>query len=108
MILDLCSSWISHLPEDVAFSEVVGLGMNEAELEANKRLSKFVVQDLNKEPRLAKLESNSYNAVLCTVSVDYLIRVSTFFVPTTLSKFSLARFYLQEMDIFVKKIHSRG
>ena len=29
-ILDICSSWISHLPDDLALGRVAGLGMNEA------------------------------------------------------------------------------
>src|SRR5688500_17999033 len=37
-ILDLMSSWVSHLPEDIAYRRVVGLGMNAEELAANSRL----------------------------------------------------------------------
>lgn len=75
-IIDLCSSWISHLPNSVKFESVIGIGMNKKELKANKRLSKYHVLDLNKKPKLDMVESDSIDAVLCTVSVDYLIRVS--------------------------------
>jgi hypothetical protein len=33
------SSWVSHLPADVAFARVAGLGMNRDELAANPRLT---------------------------------------------------------------------
>ena len=46
------SSWVSHLPPEATYRRVVGLGMNEAELRANARLDAYVVQDLNREPRL--------------------------------------------------------
>ena len=48
-VLDLMSSWVSHLPEDIAYTSVVGHGMNEEELAANPRLSRWFVQDLNIE-----------------------------------------------------------
>jgi SAM-dependent methyltransferase len=51
-ILDLMSSWVSHLPEEIAYRRVVGLGMNAAELAANARLHARVVQDLNEDPHL--------------------------------------------------------
>jgi SAM-dependent methyltransferase len=70
-ILDLMSSWVSHLPEDVAFGRVAGLGMNREELAANPRLTEFCMQDLNSHPALP-YESESFDAVLCAVSVQYL------------------------------------
>merc|ERR1712109_167162 len=73
-IVDLCSSWISHLPNQFTFKNVIGIGMNEKELEENKQLTKHYIQDLNKNPQLKMIESGSTDAVLCTVSVDYLIR----------------------------------
>jgi len=71
-ILDLCSSWISHLPEK-QLGRVVGLGMNARELEANERLSEWVQADLNSEPTLPFADA-SFDAVLNVVSVDYLSR----------------------------------
>lgn len=70
-ILDLMSSWISHLPEDMEFSQVVGHGMNEAELAKNQRLDHYFVQNLNQNPQLP-LADNDFDAVLIAVSVQYL------------------------------------
>ncbi|HEY1707472.1 MAG TPA: class I SAM-dependent methyltransferase [Rhizomicrobium sp.] len=70
-ILDLMSSWVSHLPPDVAFAEVIGHGMNAEELAANPRLNRFFVQDLNRDPILP-LEDASADAVTICVSVQYL------------------------------------
>jgi SAM-dependent methyltransferase len=72
-VLDLMSSWVSHLPDDVAYGAVVGHGMNEEELAANPRLSRWFVQDLNVEPALPLDEGAFYGACLC-VSVQYLQR----------------------------------
>ena len=70
-ILDLMSSWVSHLPEDVPFSWVEGHGMNAAELERNPQLNHFFVQDLNQTPQFP-LEDNHFDGVINTVSVQYL------------------------------------
>ena len=70
-VLDLCSSWISHFP--VPPDELVGLGLNADELEANPALDSHVVQDLNADPRLP-FPDGRFDDVLCCVSVDYLTR----------------------------------
>lgn len=70
-ILDLMSSWVSHLPREVKYKRVVGHGLNAQELARNPRLDYFFVKDLNLEQKL-ELESCSLDAVLCTVSVQYL------------------------------------
>ena len=75
-LVDLCSSWISHLPKTLDFSQVIGIGMNEQELQKNSRLTKYYVHDLNKNPELKMIPDESIDTVLCAVSVDYLIRVS--------------------------------
>jgi hypothetical protein len=49
-LLDLCSSWISHLPEQYRPRQVVGLGLNDLELKKNTRLDRWVVQNLNENP----------------------------------------------------------
>jgi SAM-dependent methyltransferase len=72
-VLDLMSSWVSHLPPEIAFARVAGLGMNAAELEANPRLDERRVQDLNQDPALPWPDA-SFDAVLCAVSVQYLVR----------------------------------
>lgn len=70
-ILDLMSSWVSHLPEEVTYKRVVGHGLNAQELAKNPRLDYFFVKDLNQDQHL-ELESCSLDAVICTVSVQYL------------------------------------
>ena len=50
-LLDLMSSWQSHLPSTHGAVEVVGLGLNEAELRHNPQLSGYLVHDLNGAPR---------------------------------------------------------
>ena len=70
-VLDLMSSWRSHLPEGIG--EVTGLGMNAPEMEDNPQLDGFVVHDLNVDPRLPFGDA-VFDAVACAVSVQYLIR----------------------------------
>lgn len=70
-ILDLMSSWVSHLPTDVRYGRVAGLGMNEAELRANPQLTDYVVQSLNQTPQLP-YPDNSFDGGMVTVSVQYL------------------------------------
>jgi SAM-dependent methyltransferase len=70
-VLDLMSSWVSHLPADMAFEHVEGHGMNAAELARNPRLNHYFVQNLNKDPKLP-LADQDFDAVVCTVSVQYL------------------------------------
>lgn len=70
-VLDLMSSWISHLR--TAPTELVVLGMNAAELAANPMATDRVVQDLNTDPALP-FDDASFDAVLCCVSIDYLVR----------------------------------
>jgi SAM-dependent methyltransferase len=71
VILDLMSSWISHLPSDVAYAQVIGHGMNAMELKANPRLSQFFVQNLN-ENQVLPLDSRSIDAAMICVSIQYL------------------------------------
>jgi SAM-dependent methyltransferase len=70
-ILDLMSSWVSHLPPEIAFAHVEGHGMNREELAKNPQLDHFFIQDLNQNPKLP-LPDQSFDAVLNTVSVQYL------------------------------------
>ena len=72
-VLDLMSSWVSHLPDDVTYASVVGQGMNYEELGANPRLSRWFVQDLNIDPVLPLKDSHFDGACLC-VSIQYLQR----------------------------------
>ena len=70
-VLDLMSSWISHLPPERDYTAVVGHGMNATELAANERLTRWFVQDLNRDPALP-LEDGAFDAALCCVGVQYL------------------------------------
>lgn len=72
-ILDLMASWDSHLGERLEPARVVGLGMNLNELEANPVLDSRLVHNLNRDPILP-FDDGSFDAVLNTVSVDYLTR----------------------------------
>ncbi|HEY9664948.1 MAG TPA: class I SAM-dependent methyltransferase, partial [Allocoleopsis sp.] len=69
-ILDLMSSWVSHLPE-MEFEHVEGHGLNETELARNPRLNHYFVQNLNQK-QLFPLPDQSFDAVLNAVSVQYL------------------------------------
>ncbi len=70
-VLDLMSSWVSHLPANTHYGRVAGLGMNETELRANPRLTDYVVQNLNLTPELP-YPDNTFDGGMVTVSVQYL------------------------------------
>lgn len=70
-ILDLMSSWVSHLPINIHYRRVAGLGMNEVELKANPQLTEYVVQNLNQIPSLC-YGDNTFDGGMVTVSVQYL------------------------------------
>jgi SAM-dependent methyltransferase len=72
-MLDLMSSWVSHLPPEVEYRRVVGLGMNEVELRRNERLDAYLVQNLNTNPRLP-FGDGEFDGVGICVSIDYLVR----------------------------------
>jgi hypothetical protein len=71
LLLDLMSSWVSHLPSDIKYGEVIGHGMNAEELAANPRLSRWFTQNLNRDPALPLADSSIDAAMIC-VSVQYL------------------------------------
>ncbi|PLS79538.1 MAG: methyltransferase type 11 [Chloroflexi bacterium] len=70
-ILDLMSSWVSHLPPEVTYRRVVGVGMNAVELAANERLHERIVLNLNRTPSLPFGDGEFDGAGIC-VSVQYL------------------------------------
>jgi len=72
-ILDLMSSWRSHLPAHLRPSRVVGLGMNRAEMENNPALSEIVIHNLNRAPRMP-FGDGEFDGAVATVSVQYLTR----------------------------------
>lgn len=71
VVLDLMSSWVSHLPDDVTYADVIGHGMNASELAANPRLNRWFIQDLNADPALS-LPPASVDAACMCVSIQYL------------------------------------
>ena len=70
-IFDMMSSWVSHLPEEMTFEHIQGHGLNSEELAKNPRFDQYFVQNLNQELKLP-LADDSFDAVLNTVSVQYL------------------------------------
>ncbi|MFB6251255.1 MAG: class I SAM-dependent methyltransferase [Halobellus sp.] len=76
-VFDVMSSWISHLPPG-EYERVVGHGLNAAELEDNDALDEWFLQDLNHEQTLP-LEDESFDAVVCALSVQYLQYPATVF-----------------------------
>jgi hypothetical protein len=70
-ILDLASSWISHLPKNFTKESAVitGIGLNKAELQANPVLSSYLVKDLNADPVFEGIEDASQDAIICSVSI---------------------------------------
>ncbi|MGD8582150.1 MAG: methyltransferase domain-containing protein [Gammaproteobacteria bacterium] len=77
-ILDLMSSWVSHLPQAFSAAEITGLGMNPDELEQNPLLAHKVVHDLNRNP-LLPFDDESFDGVICTASIEYLVSPMTVF-----------------------------
>ncbi|MDA1075201.1 MAG: methyltransferase domain-containing protein [Proteobacteria bacterium] len=70
-VLDLMSSWISHLPEQLTPGRVAGLGMNADELAANPRLDDWCVHNLNETPALP-YPDQTFDRALIAVSIQYL------------------------------------
>jgi len=96
-VLDLGSSWTSHISPSVASTQkirrLVGVGMNREELTANPLLTEWIVQDLNQRQgrpappatspssptaatstTILPFEDNTFDVVLCQLSIDYLTR----------------------------------
>jgi SAM-dependent methyltransferase len=71
-VLDICSSWVSHLPAALKPQSMIGYGMNKPELSRNAHLTDFFVKDLNVDPSLKEVPDESADVVICNVSVDYL------------------------------------
>jgi SAM-dependent methyltransferase len=71
-LLDLMSSWRSHLPAGFAAGEFVGLGLNAEEMADNPQLTRAVVHDLNRDPRLP-FGDGEFDGVVCAVSIQYMI-----------------------------------
>jgi SAM-dependent methyltransferase len=70
-LLDLMSSWRSHLPESLLPRHVVGLGLNAEEMADNPCLTSHVVHDLNRDPRLPFADAE-FDGAMCAVSIQYV------------------------------------
>ena len=71
IILDLMSSWVSHLPTNRKFKKVIGHGMNESELKSNHRLDSYWIQDLNKTQKMP-IEDSIVDIGLIVAGWQYL------------------------------------
>lgn len=65
------SSWRSHLPEDLLLGDVVGLGMNAEEMAENPQLTRSIVHDVNRDPRLP-FGADEFDGAVCAVSIQYM------------------------------------
>lgn len=72
-VLDLMSSWISHLPVDLTLGQVSGLGMNAEELAQNPQLTERCVHNLNTDPKLP-YAADQFHRITLAVSIQYLTR----------------------------------
>lgn len=72
-LLDLMSSWRSHLPYALE-AEVVGLGLNAEEMADNAQLGSHVVHDVNDEAAPLPFEAETFDGAMCAVSIQYVTR----------------------------------
>jgi len=73
-VLDLCSSWVSHFPQELLTGARVAVhGLNAAELDANEQATERHVQDLNSDVRLP-WEDGTFDFVTMSLSVQYLTK----------------------------------
>jgi SAM-dependent methyltransferase len=70
-ILDLMSSWKSHMPPELEWTRLAGLGMNETELRENDQLTDYLVHDLNADSRMPYAD-DEFDGAVVTVSVQYM------------------------------------
>ena len=73
ILLDLMSSWRSHLPQGFAKKKLVGLGLNTEEMADNPDLDEYVVHDVNTNPRLP-FPDEYFDGAIVTVSVQYFTK----------------------------------
>ena len=71
IVLDLMSSWDSYLPKEKNYKQVIGHGLNKDELEKNKILNSFWVQNFNLDQKIP-LDNSSINYCLMVAAWQYL------------------------------------
>ncbi len=72
LLLDLMSSWRTHLPDGFNPGRVIGLGMNAEEMTDNPQLYRFQVHDLNRKRRFPFGKNPDFDGAMCAVSIQYL------------------------------------
>ena len=70
-VLDLMSSWDSYLPPEIKYKKVIGHGLNKKELEKNKNLNSFWIQNFNSSQKIP-LDSGSIDYCLMVAAWQYL------------------------------------
>ena len=70
-VLDLMSSWDSYLPSKKTYKKVIGHGLNKDELERNKTLNDFWIQNFNLSQEIP-LDSGSIDYCLMVAAWQYL------------------------------------
>ena len=73
-VLDLMSSWRSHMPEGHPTKGLVGLGLNGREMAENPQLDDRVIHDLNRNGMGLPFRTESFDAAVVTVSIQYMTR----------------------------------
>jgi SAM-dependent methyltransferase len=77
-LLDLMSSYRSHMPPELEWTRLAGLGMNDTELRENDQLTDYAVTDINTDAQLP-YGDEEFDGAVVTVSVQYMTRpVETF------------------------------
>ena len=71
IILDLMSSWDSYLPNEKIYKKVFGHGLNKKELEKNRVLDSFWIQNFNLN-QIIPLESGTIDYCLMVAAWQYL------------------------------------
>ena len=70
-VLDLMSSWDSYLPEGKKYIKVIGHGLNKEELEKNKILDSYWIQNFNLNQEIP-LDNSSIDYCLMVAAWQYL------------------------------------
>ena len=70
-VLDLMSSWDSYLPSEKIYKNVIGHGLNKKELEKNKTLNSFWIQNFNINQEIP-LDNGSVDYCLMVAAWQYL------------------------------------
>ena len=72
-ILDVMSSWVSHLPPEIVYRRVAGIGIDACVLAENPFLDEWRVQDLNRDPMLPYGNGEFDGAAICG-AIQHLTR----------------------------------